>query len=188
MRYQIKGRQINIGEALQKYVRDELENVAAKYAQSPTDAIVTFSQIMHEYVCEISVHLSTGLQAVAKARENEIYFAFDSCQNRLEKQLRRYRRRLKDHHRQRVKPVESLNVLSYILSSGAHQDDVEPETLEPIIIAEVDAKIPSVSVGEAVMQMELTGSDFLVFKNEGKKNINVVYRRDDGNIGWIEPN
>ena len=60
--------------------------------------------------------------------------------------------------------------------------------MEPIIIAEVDAKIPSVSVGEAVMQMELTGSDFLVFKNEVRKNINVVYRRDDGNIGWIEPN
>ena len=95
---------------------------------------------------------------------------------------------MKDHHRQRVKPIESLNVSSYILSSGAHQDDVEPETLEPIIIAEVDAKIPSVSVGEAVMQMELTGSDFLVFKNEVRKNINVVYRRDDGNIGWIEPN
>lgn len=67
MRYQIKGRQINIGEALQKYVRDELENVAAKYAQNPTDAIVTFSQIMHEYVCEISVHLSTGLHASLKA-------------------------------------------------------------------------------------------------------------------------
>jgi hypothetical protein len=105
----------------------------------------------------------------------------------MEKQLRRYKRRLKDHHKVRVNPVELMNASSYILAHESEHEDSEPETLQPIIIAEMESKIPSLSVGEAVMQMELSGNGFLVFKNESKNSVNVVYRRDDGNVGWIEP-
>ena len=187
MRYQISGQQINIGEALQEHVKSDLDDVTGKYAQRPTDANIIFSRSAHEYVCEITIHLSTGLNASAKARQTEIYAAFDICSAKLEKQLRRYKRRLKDHHRHRVKPVELSGASSYVLSSGDQQEENDFDTLQPIIIAETESKIPSISVGEAVMQMELVGSTFLVFRNEGKNNINVVYRRDDGNIGWIEP-
>lgn len=187
MRYQISGQQIKIGDALQVHVQDELGEVAAKYAQRPTDATVIFSRDAHEYMCEITVHLSTGLNAAATANEKEIYAAFESCLSKLEKQLRRYKRRLKDHHRHRAQPVELSGASSYILSSPDSADADEPDTLQPIIIAETEAKIPSVSVGEAVMQMEISGAEFLVFRNETKNNINVVYKRDDGNIGWIEP-
>ena len=76
---------------------------------------------------------------------------------------------------------------AYILAGSDDQDDAEPETLQPMIIAEMGAKIPSISVGEAVMQMELAGAPVLVFRNEGKDRVNVVYRREDGNIGWIDP-
>ena len=187
MRYQISGQQIKIGDALQVHVRDELGEIATKYAQRPTDATVIFSRNAHEYMCEITIHLSTGLNAAATAKETEIYTAFDSGLNKLEKQLRRYKRRLKDHHRHRAQPVELSDVSSYVLSSSELGEDAEPDTLQPVIIAETEAKIPSVSVGEAVMQMEISGAAFLVFRNETKKNINVVYKRDDGNIGWIEP-
>ena len=187
MRYQISGQQIKIGDALQVHVQNELGEVAAKYAQRPTDATVLFSRNAHEYMCEITVHLSTGLNAAATAKETEIYAAFDSCLSKLEKQLRRYKRRLKDHHRHRAQPVELSGASSYILSSSDSADADEPDTLQPIIIAETEAKIPSVSVGEAVMQMEISGAEFLVFRNETKNNVNVVYKRDDGNIGWIEP-
>ena len=187
MRYQISGQQIKIGDALQVHVKKELGEIAAKYAQRPTDATVIFSRNAHEYMCEITIHLSTGLNAAAMARETEIYTAFDSGLNKLEKQLRRYKRRLKDHHRYRALPVEQSDVSSYVLSSSDLGEDAEPDTLQPVIIAETEAKIPSVSVGEAVMQMEISGATFLVFRNETKKNINVVYKRDDGNIGWIEP-
>ena len=187
MRYQISGQQIKIGDALQIHVKKELGEIAAKYAQRPTDATVIFSRNAHEYMCEITIHLSTGLNAAAMARETEIYTAFDSGLNKLEKQLRRYKRRLKDHHRHRALPVELSDVSSYVLSSSDLGEDAEPDTLQPVIIAETEAKIPSVSVGEAVMQMEISGATFLVFRNETKKNINVVYKRDDGNIGWIEP-
>ena len=187
MQYQISGKQIDIGDALQTHVRDELGSVVQKYAERPTNANVVFSKSAHEFVCEATVHLSTGLTAQAKAHATEIYAAFDGCSEKMEKQLRRYKRRLKDHHKDRAQPVELSGASSYILASDAGSDESEPESLQPMIVAEMETKIPSLSVGEAVMQMELAGAPVLVFRNEGKNGLNVVYRRDDGNIGWIDP-
>lgn len=187
MRYQISGKQIDIGEALQTHVKTELGEVVQKYAERPTDAQVIFSKSGHEFVCEATVHLSTGLTATAKAHANEIYAAFDGCSEKMEKQLRRYKRRLKDHHRERAEPVELLGASSYILASERDSEEAEPETLQPMIIAEMQTKIATLSVGEAVMQMELSGAPVLVFKKDGEDGVNVVYRREDGNIGWIDP-
>ena len=187
MRYQISGKQIDIGEALQTHVKTELGEAVGKYAERPTDANVVFSKDAHEFVCEAVVHLSTGLTAQARAHATEIYSAFDGCCEKMEKQLRRYKRRLKDHHKDRPEPVETLIGSSYILAQESEHEDSEPDTLQPLIIAEMETKVPTLSVGEAVMQMELAGEQFLVFRNEGKNSVNVVYRRSDGNIGWIEP-
>ena len=187
MRYQISGKQIDIGMSLQTHVRTELDEVVQKYAERPTDALVVFSKSAHEFACEATVHLSTGLTATAKAKDTEIYAAFNSCCAKMEKQLRRYKRRLKDHHKDRTQPVELFGGSSYILASEDGAEQSEPETLQPVIVAEMEAKIPSLSVGEAVMQMELAGAPVLVFRNENKDGVNVVYRRDDGNIGWIDP-
>ncbi|MGB8622824.1 MAG: ribosome-associated translation inhibitor RaiA [Paracoccaceae bacterium] len=187
MRYQITGKQIDIGDALQTHVKEALGEAVAKYAERPTDALVTFSRNAHEYVCEATVHLSTGLTAQAKDRATEIYSAFDGCRDKMEKQLRRYKRRLKDHHKDRSQPVELIGASSYILASEADSGDSEPDSLQPMIIAEMETTIPSLSVGEAVMQMELAGAPLLVFRNEKTGGVNVVHRRDDGNVGWIDP-
>ncbi|MEM7073955.1 MAG: ribosome-associated translation inhibitor RaiA [Pseudomonadota bacterium] len=187
MRYQITGKQIDVGNALQTHVQNELNDVIEKYAERPTDANIVFSKSASEFVCETTVHLSTGLTAQAKAHAHEIYAAFDQCCEKMEKQLRRYKRRLKDHHRQRAEPVELSLASAYILASDTVSEDSEPDSLQPIIVAEMETNIPSLSVGEAVMQMELAGAPVLVFRNEGKNGLNVVYRRDDGNIGWIDP-
>lgn len=188
MRYQISGKQIDIGDALRSHVQTQLGSVLEKYAGRPTDAVVVFSKNAHEYVCEAVVHLSTGLNSQARARATEIYAAFDLCAEKMDKQMRRYKRRLKDHHKDRSQPVESTDASSYILAAANGFDDSdEPETLQPMIIAEMETSIPSISVGEAVMQMELAGAPVLVFRNEGRDRVNVVYRREDGNIGWIDP-
>jgi len=187
MRYQISGKQINIGTALQTHVKTELDEVIQRYAERPTDALVIFSKSAHEFACEATVHLSTGLTATAKAKDTEIYAAFNSCCAKMEKQLRRYKRRLKDHHKNRTQPVELFSGSSYTISSDDGLNQLEPESLQPIIVAEMEAKTLSLSVGEAVMQMELAGAPVLVFRNESKDGVNVVYRRDDGNIGWIDP-
>ncbi|MBU2959685.1 ribosome-associated translation inhibitor RaiA [Citreicella sp. C3M06] len=187
MRYQITGKQIDIGEALQTHVKTELAPVMDKYSSRATDAQITFSKSAHEFICEVTIHLSTGLNASAKGRATEIYASFDDCIEKIDKQLRRYKRRLKDHHKDRVEPVELFGGSSYILAGETDSEADEPDSLQPIIVAEMEAKIPSLSVGEAVMQMELAGAPVLVFRNEKKDGVNVVYRRDDGNIGWIDP-
>jgi ribosomal subunit interface protein len=186
MRYQISGKQIDIGEALQTYVSTEIGALMEKYSQSPTEAVVVFSRDAYEFVSEAAVHLPSGLTIQAKgASAGEIYAAFAAALERMEKQLRRYRRRLKEHRRSQ--PVVFDGGASYILAANDEPEAVEPDTLQPMIIAEMEARIPSVSVGEAVMQMELVGAPLLVFRNEGHGGVNVVYRRDDGNIGWIDP-
>jgi ribosomal subunit interface protein len=187
MRYQISGKQIDIGDSLQEHVQTELGTMLDKYTGRPTDAQVVFSKSGHEYVCESTVHLSTGLTASAKAHATEIYGAFEACAEKMDKQLRRYKRRLKDHHKERVEPVELLGASSYILASESDPDAQEPDSLQPMIIAEMQTKIATLSVGEAVMQMELAGAPVLVFRKQGQDGLNVVYRREDGNIGWIDP-
>ncbi len=188
MRYQISGKQIEIGQALQTHVQDNLGGIAEKYAERPTDATVIFSKSGSEFVCETTIHLSTGMTASAKAHAHEIYAAFEATAEKLEKQLRRYKRRLKDHHRERTQPIDVFGGASYILASSEGADEEsEPDSLQPIIVAEMETSIPSLSVGEAVMQMEIAGAPLLVFRNEGHDRVNVVYRRDDGNVGWIDP-
>lgn len=186
MRYQISGKQIDIGEALQTHVRTELGEMVDKYAGRPTEAQVVFSRNGAEFACETVIHLSTGLTAQATGRAHEIYAAFESCSEKMDKQLRRYKRRLKDHHKDRAQPVELSDAGSYILARAAEDDSAE-EDANPVIIAEMQAKIPSLSVGDAVMQMELAHASVLVFRNEKHNGINVVYQRDDGNVGWIDP-
>ena len=187
MRYKISGRQIDVGDALQTHVKTELGETVEKYSQRPTDASVIFSRNAHEYICETTVHLSTGLTASAKGNATEIYAAFDECREKMDKQLRRYKRRLKDHHRDRSGPVEFAGAPMYVLAANGETEDSEPASLQPIIIAEMETKIPSLSVGEAVMQMELAGAPLLVFRNEKNGGVNIVHRRDDGNVGWIDP-
>ena len=187
MRYQISGKQIDIGESLTSHVKDGIGEVAVKFAQRPTEAQVTFSKDAHEFKCESTIHLSTGLTVAAEGRSTEIYDSFEKCAAKIEKQLRRYKRRLKDHHKVRATPVEVMEASAYILASENAENISEPESLQPVIVAEMETKIQSLSVGEAVMQMELTDAPVLIFRNEGHKRLNVVYKRKDGNIGWVDP-
>ena len=187
MQYQISGKQIDIGNALQTQVKTVFDDLVGKFAGRPTDANVVFSKSGYEHICEAVIHLSTGLTVQARGHDHEIYAALDSCAEKMEKQLRRYKRRLKDHHKDRQEPVEQLGASAYILASQDHGEESEPDSLQPMIIAEMATKIPTLSVGEAVMQLELAGASVLVFRNEGNEGLNVVYRREDGNIGWIDP-
>lgn len=189
MRIQVSGKQLDVGEALRSHVEERLGEAVGKYFDRPVEAVVVFTREGHEFVADSSVHLSTGMTAQAKGRAAEIYASFEGAVERMEKQLRRYKRRLKDHHRSRDVPIEASGAASYVLAGGG--DDVdgaeEPESLQPVIVAEMETPVPRVSVGEAVMQMELAGAPLLVFRNDSHGGVNVVYRRDDGNIGWIDP-
>lgn len=187
MRYQISGKQLDVGEALQTHVKSELGETVEKYMQRPTDATVVFSRNAHEFMCETTVHLSTGLTASAAGKATEVYAAFDACREKMDKQLRRHKRRLKDHHKERVQPVEFDDAGMYVLAANDDESGADGDSLAPVIVAEMETKVATLSVGEAVMQMELSGAPLLVFRNEKHGGVNVVHRRDDGHVGWIDP-
>lgn len=183
MRIQVNGKHIDVGEALTTHVEGELADAIAKYSDRPVEAIVTFSKDAHEFKSDLTVKISEGLTAKATGRANEIYAAFDAGVEKIEKQLRRYRRRLKKH---RGDDAPAEIAASYVLA-GAQDDDEHSEELSPVVIAEMKTDLRSLSVGEAVMQMELEDAQFLMFRNDSHGRLNIVFRRDDGNIGWIDP-
>jgi len=185
MRIQVNGKHIDVGESLTSHVEAHLVESVSKYSERPVEAIVTFSKDRHEFVADATVHLSTGLTTKAKGRATDIYEAFEGCLERMEKQLRRYKRRLKDHHKERTNPIEAFAAQYHIIDRPAEED--EPESLKPVIVAEMPTEVKTLSVGEAVMQLELDGANVLVFRNENHGTINVVFQRDDGNVGWIDP-
>ena len=189
MHIQVVGKQIDVGESLTEHVESSLANAIAKYFDRPVDATVTFSKDRHNFRCDAHVHLPTGLMAQSTGSAPDVYAAFDQGAERIEKQIRRYKRRLKDHHQNRKKPVEAFDAPAYVLeTTDFAQDADEPETLQPVIVAETTEAIQSLSVGEAVMQMELAGRSFLIFRHDGNGRVNLVFTRDDGNVGWIDPN
>ena len=186
MQYQISGIHINVGDALQTHVRGELNDAITKYAERPTDAQIIFSKSGHEFVCDAIVHLSTGLTAQAKASKAEIYAAFDACAEKVEKQLRRYKRKLKGHHKDRNQSVEFISSTSYMNGGKEGEQDSATDS-EPIIIAETDKQFPIFSAKEAAEELEKSDLTFILFKSEEKKGVNILFRREDGNIGWIQP-
>lgn len=189
MQIRVTGKQLDVGDALAGHVEQKLQAAVGKYFDRPAEGMVVFSRDAHNFRCDSSVHLATGLTAQAQAVSTDIYAAFEQAADRIEKQVRRYKRRLKNHHQSRQKPVEIAPANAYVLAGQTAEpgDETEPEALEPLIIAEMITDIQSLTVGEAVMQMELRDAPFLVFRNTANGRLNVVHQRDDGNIGWIDP-
>lgn len=188
MKIKISGKKINIGDALKYYAHEKIESLLNKYSVNSIDTIVTFSKDKREFLCDFSIHMSTGLTALSKSKSNNIHDSFDNSITKIEKQLRRYKRRLKNHNNERIEPIEFKNERSYVLSSINDDNEASlKESLQPIIIAEMETKISTMSVGEAVMQLDLMELKMLLFRNSSHEGINLVYIRDDGNIGWIDP-
>ena len=189
MHIQVNGKQIDVGEALRGHVEDRFVAAVGKYAENPIDSTVTFSRDRHEIVCDALAHLSTGMVAKAKGRATDPYAAAESACERLEKQLRRYKRRLKDHHlKRREEPIPAAMANGYVLQAAPEEEEHdEPESLDPLVIAEMRHQVHTLTVGEAVMAMEFADEPFLLFNNNSHGGLNVVFRRPDGNIGWIDP-
>lgn len=189
MHIQVTGKQIDIGDALRSHAEERFIAAVEKYAENPIDSVVTFSRDGHEIVCDATAHLSTGLHAKARGRATDPYAAAEASCDRLEKQLRRYKRRLKDHHKARAEPVAALEAQAFVLRSEEEAED-DGGALgggQPVVVAEMRHTIQRLTVGEAVMQMEMADEAFLLFNNDSHGGLNVVFRRPDGNIGWVDP-
>ncbi len=190
----VQGKQIDVGDALREHVLGKLEDIDQKYFNHATNATVTFSREGHGhnlFKVNISFNVGKNIQVVTEATEADIYAAFDSASEKAAKRLRRYKRRLRDHHSRSDKTPETelIKARNYTLAIEA-QEAVEQdndEHYEPAIIAETQTNIERMSVSEAVMRMELADQNAFIFKNAANGKTSLVYLRKDGNVGWVEP-
>ncbi|MDN3030454.1 MAG: ribosome-associated translation inhibitor RaiA [Candidatus Tisiphia sp.] len=189
MQVSVSGQHISIGNSLQDYVKSRTMQVAAKYFSTIINANVHFSKQGFQLVCDIVVNDGTGRHIILKgnAASDDIYSAFDAALSRLEKQLRKYKSKLKDRH-DRIKISEAApKAVKYIITPHEHEDeDNVPASDNPVIIAEKSVEILILSVSEAVMKMDLENLPALMFQNSNTNRINIVYYRRDGNISWID--
>jgi ribosomal subunit interface protein len=186
MDIRVSGHQIDTGEALQQQVEERLNAIAAKYFSRAISAQVTFGKgpYDHSFSCDIVAHVPQGVVMKGSGSAALAPMAFEQAADRIETQLRRYKRRLKDRHAQ-TSFAEAQVEAGYTVFAPA--PEAEEPADNPPVIAETRVDIPIASVSDAVMQLDLRNTNALMFKNSATGAFNMVYRRHDGTIGWVEP-
>lgn len=188
MAIQVTGKNLDLGTALRGYIFEKLDKAFEKYGTDGLSGHVFIEKEHGQFTTTCAVHLRSGLSLQAQGIAGDVYPSVDEAMDRLGKRLRRYKRRIKNHHQpvnQRNGAAE-LSAVDYTILPDQEDDD-ENVDLSPVIIAETPMAIGELSVGDAAMQMDLADKPFLVFKNASHGRLNVVYRRGDGNIGWVDP-
>lgn len=186
MQIKITGKNLDVGDALRDHVGDRLRQLQQKYFEGTVHAHVTLEKQRAGFHTDCTLHLATGLVLQSHGQAGEAHPSFDVAAQHLEKQLKRYKQRMKDHHKTRREPVRREDAASYVISAG-EDHETEPADLNPVVIAESATSVPELTVGEAVMQLDISSVPFVLFRNSGHGALNVVYRRGDGNIGWVDP-
>jgi ribosomal subunit interface protein len=204
MQLTVTGKRIEVGDALRRHVEASLSAILGKYFGSAIEAHAVLSKEAHLSRADLSIHIGRGIVVNGGGSGADFYAAFDAGAERIAKQLRRYKRRLRDHHArarepQPGEPVERAT--SYVLApiveeEGAEEGDgldspaasaAADASDAPVVIAELSTELPSLTVGEAAMRIDLADAPVLLFRNRSHGELNLVYRRPDGNIGWIDP-
>ena len=185
MQVQVSGHHLDVGDALRAHATERLQAAVTKYFDRPVDGQVTFSKQGHEFRADASAHLSSGMRVNAQGAANEVYASFEAALERLEKRLRRYKRKLKNHNNNNKPPLPAESFPSFVIEAGDEHEEI-PEDAQPVIIAEGTTSVPILSVGDAVMRMDLSDAPVVVFRTGSGGGLNLVYRREDGNIGWID--
>jgi ribosomal subunit interface protein len=181
----INGKGLDVGDALRGHVGNLLTSIVGKYFPKAHDAVVTVSREAHLFRADVTVHPTRGFVVQGRAAADDAYAAVDAAVERIGKQLRRYKRRLNDHHGRRP-AEEGMPAQQYIIAAESDEEELPAEG-QPAIIAEIATEIATMSVSEAVMRMDLADMSAMIFNNRATGGLNVIYRRADGNIGWIDP-
>ncbi len=177
---------MDVGEALRGHVEGVLNATVSKYFERAIDASAVFSKDgQHGFKADISVHPGRGFLVQGSGAAGSARAAFDDSMGRIDKQLRRYKRRLKDYHKTQA-DEKIIAAQRYVIAPEEEGEDVVGE-VHPVIIAEMPTAVATLSVSEAVMRMDLADVSAMMFRNSAHGELNVVYRRADGNIGWIDP-
>jgi ribosomal subunit interface protein len=192
MELAVHGKQMSVGDALRTHVKDKLEDISGKYFNHATYATVTFSKDGHGHPAtraHITIQMGKNILVTADALEKDPYVAFDTAASKAGKQLRRYKRRLRDHHARQERAPESafMDAKYYSLASEKEEAANDDKGNAPAIIAEMATRIETMSVSDAVMRLDLSRAPAMMFRNAKHDGLNMIYRRADGNIGWVDP-
>ena len=191
MQISVSGKQVDLSDALRTRVASGLDVIAGKYFDHAMEAQVTFSRARSFFTCDINLHAGRGVNVRGEGEAGDANAAFDDAAQHVATRLRRYRRRVSAHHRDLAHRDRPQAARSYILQAeiddAAGSADRADASAFATVIAEVATEIASLTVGEAVMRMDLADQAVLMFRNSATGEHNVVYRRADGNIGWIDP-
>jgi len=195
MQVQVTGKQLDVGEALRARISDELLSSIGKYFERGGDADVVVGKNGHSIQVDCSVTLASGQKLVSTGAGPDAHTAFDAALSKVEARIRRYKRRLKNHHHPSGKVAETAALM--VLRAPAEGEDeldgwdgladLSAEPPSGVVIAETQAPLKTMTVSMAVMEMDLTESQAIVFRNAAHGGLSVVYRRRDGNIGWVDP-
>jgi ribosomal subunit interface protein len=192
MDIRVSGHQVDTGDALQTHVTDRLSTMTGKYFSRTLSAQVTFGSAPHGgFPCDITNHVNSGIVLKGAGEAQDAHLAFDRAAERIDTQLRRYKQRLKDRHGQSL-AAEAQREQSFLPDNAAYTifqaDQSDEDVAEaPVIVAETRVDVPEASVSDAVMMLDLRNTNALLFLNSGTGTHNMVYRRTDGTIGWVEP-
>src|SRR5438874_1345068 len=197
MQLTVTGKQVDIGGALRRHVQTNLDALLGKYFRTAIEAHAVFAREAHLIRADISLHIGRGIVINSGAAATEHYLAFDAAAERLAKQLRRYKRRLHEDHGRSHGPAERTETArSFVLAPIEDDDELDVEEAvdsavangaAPVVIAEMTTELPHLTVGEAVMRLDLANAPVLLFRNRSHDELDLVYRSGDGNIGWIDP-
>ncbi|HWA21981.1 MAG TPA: ribosome-associated translation inhibitor RaiA [Caulobacterales bacterium] len=195
MRVQVAGRHVELGQALQTRINDDLGRTIEKYFPRSGEAVVTVAREGGGFEVDCSVHLPSGIVLQAEGSGGDAHGAFENALEKMEKRVRRYKRRLKNHHNTQKEPLPAESATAYVLKSD--QDQAEADESEaaageapdgaPLVIAETTVSVKTMTVSMAVLQLDLADSPALLFRNAANGGLNLVYRRPDGNVGWVDP-
>jgi ribosomal subunit interface protein len=197
MQVQISGKHVDVGDALRSRIADELLSSIGKYFERGGDADVVVGKSGHSFQVDCTVRLASGHRLESSGAGGDAHSAFGDALNKVETRIRRYKRRLKNHHHPSGKIAETASIM--VLRAPEAEDDIDSwdgdfdgaqspdEPPKGMVIAETQAPLKTMTVSMAVMEMDLTESQAIVFRNAAHGGLSVVYRRQDGNIGWIDP-
>ena len=185
MTLRISGKHMDIGDSLKGKIKDRIGDAVDKYFGHGFNGHVTMEKQGAFFMCDCLLNLDSGITLQTSAREADAHVSFDRAADRIEKRLRRYKRKLKDHHLGNNGADQSA--VAYSVMSTPDEDEEITEDFAPLVVAESSISVRTQTVAMAVMQLELMDQPVNVFKNAANGEVNVVYRRTDGNIGWVDP-
>lgn len=184
MSVRVSGKQMEIGESFRQRIEDHIGEAVTKYFDGGYSSQVIVEKAGSRFSADCKVHLDTGIVLHAAGEANDPQASFDAAAQRIEKRLRRYKRRLKDHHA--GNHTNGYEVAYTVMDGVPDEADEVPEDFAPTIVAESSKQLKTMSVATAVMALDMTDEPVLLFRSPGKEQLNIVYRRNDGNIGWID--